>query len=103
MKRVWTEEELTSNWMLLPDELEIIREKQGVSQLGFALLLKFFHFDGRFPDGPHEIPVAVLHFVARQVGVKPDLLKEYSWQSRTIERHRAIIRTRLGFREPTVK
>ncbi len=103
MKRVWTEEELAANWLLLPGELEIIREKQGVSRLGFAVLLKFFHFEGRFPDGPHEIPVAVLHFVAQQVGVKPDLLKEYPWQGRTVERHRAIVRTRLGFREPTVK
>lgn len=103
MKRVWTEEELAANWLLLPGELEIIREKQGVSRLGFAVLLKFFHFEGRFPDGPHEVPVVVLHFVAQQVGVKPDLLKEYSWQGRTVERHRAIIRTLLGFREPTVK
>jgi hypothetical protein len=37
MKRVWTEEELEPNWLLLPGELEIIRERQGVSRLGFVV------------------------------------------------------------------
>jgi hypothetical protein len=102
MKRDWTDEELAADWLLSPAETEIVREKQRASRLGFALLLKFFHLEGLFPAGPHEIPVAVLDFVAQQVGVKPDLLREYSWQGRTVERHRAIIRSRFGFREATV-
>jgi hypothetical protein len=102
MKRVWTAEQLAANWLLFPSELEIVQNKQGVSRLGFAVLLKFFQFEGRFPTGPHEIPGKVLRFIAPQVEAQPDAFKEYPWQGRTVERHRATIRNILGFRESTV-
>jgi hypothetical protein len=40
--------------------------------------------------------------VARQVDVDPDELAFYEWTGRTIEYHRAQIRTHLGFRECSV-
>lgn len=39
----------------------------------FALCLKFFEMEGRFPDSAEEIPVEVVDFVARQVGVRFDV------------------------------
>jgi hypothetical protein len=40
-------------------------------------------------------------FIARQLGTSPDTFHAYAWEGRTIERHRALIRQQLGFREAT--
>ncbi|MDD3582041.1 MAG: DUF4158 domain-containing protein, partial [Desulfobacca sp.] len=102
MRRNWTEEDLTADWHILPHEQELIRSKRGATRLGFALLLKFFQLEGRFPSGPHEIPAEVVRFVASEVGVDRSAWDEYPWQGRSVEYHRASIRALLGFREATV-
>ncbi len=102
MKRNWTDEDLTADWRILPHEQELIGSKRGATRLGFALLLKFFKLEGRFPSGPHEIPAEVVRFVASEVGVDRSAWEEYPWQGRSVEYHRASIRTHLGFREATV-
>ncbi len=102
MRRNWTEEDLTADWHILPHEQELIVSKRGATRLGFALLLKFFQLEGRFPSGPHEIPAEVVHFVASEVGVDRGAWEEYPWQGRSVEYHRASIRAHLGFREATV-
>jgi len=102
MRRNWTEEDLTTDWHILPHEQEFIGSKCGATRLGFALLLKFFQLEGRFPSGPHEIPVEVVRFVASEVGVDRSAWDEYPWQGRSVEYHRASIRALLGFREATV-
>jgi TnpA family transposase len=102
MKRNWTEEDLTADWHILPHEQELIGSKRGATRLGFALLLKFFKLEGRFPSGPHEIPTEVVRFVASEVGVDRSTWEEYPWQGRSVEYHRASIRAHLGFREATV-
>ncbi len=38
----WEAEELIENWTLIPTELELVRNKVGGNQIGFALLLKYF-------------------------------------------------------------
>jgi len=50
MKRAWHPDELAQCWTLNPDELELLGNKTGVTRLRFAVLLKAFQFDGRFPD-----------------------------------------------------
>ncbi len=76
--------------------------KHGATRLGFALLLKFYTRHGRFPSGVSELPDGVVEFVARQLRAAPSDLASYAWTGRTVERHRAQIRKRLGFRECTV-
>ena len=44
-------DELIEHWTVLPDEQELVQGKQGTNRLGFALLLKFYTRQGRFP-GP---------------------------------------------------
>ena len=44
----------------------------------------------------------MVEFVARQLRAAPSDLASYEWTGRTVERHRAQIRKRLGFRECTV-
>lgn len=42
VKPNWDTEELIENWTLLPTELELVRNKVGGNQIGFALFLKHF-------------------------------------------------------------
>ncbi|GMU26342.1 MAG: hypothetical protein AMXMBFR16_12470 [Candidatus Uhrbacteria bacterium] len=103
MKREWDPQELIEQWTLMPDELALVGNKSGSTRLGFAVLLKFFQHEGRFPQGKHEIAGAVVAYIAKQVGVAPEDYLQYEWQGRTIEYHRAQIRAALGFREASVQ
>jgi Domain of unknown function (DUF4158) len=78
-----------------------VANKTGHSRLGFALLLKFFEQEARFPRDAAELPARVVDYVAAQVKVGADQLAKYLWSGRTIEYHRAQVRDALGFREPT--
>ena len=71
MKRNWTLDELVESWTLLPLELELVGNKSGPTRLGFALLLKFFALEARFPAAKNEIPRIVIAHVAKQVAVPP--------------------------------
>jgi TnpA family transposase len=95
-------DELVEHWTLLDDEREMIAGKRGPTRLGFALLLKYYTWAGRFPRGRGELADEAVVFVARQVGVNAAELGFYEWSSRTIEYHRAQIRAHLGFRECSV-
>ena len=72
------------------------------SELGFALLLKFYGRFGRFPHGRSELHDDAVEFVARQLGVDAGSVGFYEWSGRTLTRHRAEIRAHFGFRECTV-
>ena len=62
MRRHWPIEKLHAHWMLLPEEKHLALAKRGALRLGFAVLLKFFHYEGRFPNEPREVPaVAVVY------------------------------------------
>lgn len=82
MKRVWTAMELTEHWTLLPDEFALLGNKTGATRLGFALLLKAFQLDGRFPMAKHDIPGMVVAHVAQQVNVPPLAYLAYDWPGR---------------------
>ncbi|MFD8562960.1 DUF4158 domain-containing protein [Streptosporangium canum] len=98
MRADWEEDELISAWTLVEGDWDLVGEKVGAGRLGFALILKFYEIEGRFPGYPEEIPAAAVQYVASLVEVEPELLAKYSWRSRTIERHRARIRKRFGTR-----
>lgn len=101
MKRRWETDELVDHWTLLPAELTLLANKTGATRLGFAVLLKSFQVEARFPQRKQDVPGAVVVFVAKQVGVAAEGFLQYQWRGRTIEYHRAQIRTALGFREAT--
>lgn len=99
MQRGWEPEELIAGWTLVEEDERLVGNKTGPSRLGFALLLKFFELEGRFPESGEEIPPAAVDYVAGLVRVDPSALAKYAWSGRTIEYHRAQIRGALGFRE----
>jgi len=101
VRQDWEPEDVVGGWTLVEDDWRLVANKSGPTRLGFALLLKFFEQEGRFPSSPQEAPTAAVAYVARQVGVHPEELRDYDWGGRSIKYHRAQIREALGFREPT--
>jgi hypothetical protein len=99
MQQHWTTDELIDHWTVLPPEREILANKTGVIRLGFAVMLKAFALDGRFPASIHDIPALIVAYVAQQVDVEPELYPTYAWRGRSSTNHRSQIREFYHFRE----
>lgn len=99
MQREWEPEDLVASWTLLPPDVDMVGNKSGATRLGFALLLKFFEIEARFPRFPAEVPSLAVNCVAQQVRVDPSLWESYDWQGRSVKAHRVQIRKRFNFRE----
>ena len=57
MKRQWTVDELIDQWTLLPSELALVEaSKSDHNHLGYAILLKYFQLEGKFPRHKHDVP-----------------------------------------------
>lgn len=59
MKRQWTADELAEHWTLHPQELDLLANKSGATRLGFAVLLKYFQYEGQFPPHKSDIPTGL--------------------------------------------
>ena len=94
----WDAEELIENWTLLPQELELVKNKVDANQIGFAVLLKYFQVFARFPEETTKIPDAIISYIASQLETDTQLYSQYNWQGRSIKNHRAEIRALFGFR-----
>jgi hypothetical protein len=103
VRQDWEPEDLIEVWTLLDDDEKRLRNKSGANRLGFALLLKFFEVEVRFPENVSEIPALAVAYVAQQVKVAPEEFAAYDWAGRAISRHRMEIRGVFGFRECTVE
>ncbi len=88
-------------WTLHAGDRALLGNRSGATRLGFAVLLKVFQADGRFPRRPEDVPLAAVEAVASQIGVSAASWRGYPWQGRTIGYHRAQIRAALGLREAT--
>jgi TnpA family transposase len=93
-----TLDELVATWTLVSADWELVGNKTGATRLGFALVLKFFEREARFPTGPSEFSDVVIEFVARQVNVASGELGGYVWGERSARGHRSQIRESFGFR-----
>jgi Domain of unknown function (DUF4158) len=58
-------DEVVDHFTLIGDELELLRNKSGATRLGFAALLKYVLWRGRFPPGAHELPDDAVAHLAR--------------------------------------
>lgn len=97
----WDIEELIEYFTLVEDDLEALANKTGPTRFGYALLLKCFQYEGRFPSARHEISKDVVNYVANQLKLDPALFSQYDWDGRTIKLHRTQIREVLKYREAT--
>ena len=75
-------------WMLHAADRALLGNKSGATRLGFVVLLKLFHTEGRFPHRSEEEPAAAW--------------RDYDWHGRATRYHRVQIRTALGFREALI-
>ena len=73
MKRNWEVDELIEQFTLLKSEMTLLGNKTGSTRLGFAVLLKFFQSEGRFPEHQQEVPSVVVNQISKQVGVPTEL------------------------------
>ena len=91
MKRQWEIEELIEKFTLMPSELVLIPDEIANAtphnRLGFAVLLKFFQADGRFPHHAGEVPKAVVSFITQQLKLSEEDYRQYKWSGRTIKTH----------------
>ena len=101
MRRDWPADEPTTPWTLLPEEQQLALSKRGALRLGFAVLLKFFQHEGRFPREPSEVPAAGVAYLAEQLAMDAGDWPGSAWDGRAFKYHRAEIRKLLGFREAT--
>ena len=102
MQYHWTDDELTVHWSLTAEELTLLPNRVDYNRLGFAVQLKFFDIEGRFPRTPREIPTSALGWIAHQLDCSPSVFQQYDWRGRARKQHRADIRTFVGFRSFTV-
>jgi TnpA family transposase len=93
---------LPERWILPPSDHALVMAKHQASRLGFAVLLIFFRDHGRFPRIAAEIEPAAVDVIAQQITVGSHADFTVSLSGRTVERHRAEIRARFGFREATI-
>jgi Domain of unknown function (DUF4158) len=56
MHRDWEPEGLIASWTLLEDDRAVLRNKSGANRLGFAVLLKYFEIEARFPTTLQDVP-----------------------------------------------
>jgi hypothetical protein len=97
----WSPEELVESWTLLGDDWERVGNKSGATRLGFAVVLKFFELEARFPRDAGDVPPAAVAYLAEQVRVPAARFAHYWEAARAIKRHRVEIRGVFGFREAT--
>ncbi|MXQ52429.1 DUF4158 domain-containing protein [Shimazuella alba] len=60
----------------------LVQFKTHQTQLGFAVLLKYFHYHHQFPKGAEDVLKVVLRYIAQQVNLPAETFQEYSWEGR---------------------
>jgi hypothetical protein len=95
-------DDVVDHFTLVGDELELLHAKSGATRLGFAALLKFLLWRGRFPRAAHELPGDAVAHLARQVRVRAGELATFDFAGRSAQRFRGEIRAYTGFRECSV-
>jgi hypothetical protein len=98
MKLDWHPDELAQHWTLSAEERQLLDSKTSATRLSFAVLLKAFRFDGRFPERREDIAGRIVTYLASQTGVPPEAYSEGEWSERTQRYQRAQIRRHCGFR-----
>ncbi len=94
----WHGDDAAHDWTLAPDEHALLANKFGATRLSFAVLLKAFQRDGRFPEQHSDIPAGVIGYLARQVNVPASTFLMADWAGRSGRRHRARILAYCRFR-----
>ena len=85
MRREWEPEDLLACWTLMDPDRQLLANKAGATRLGFAVLLKFFELEARFPRHGGEVPPVAVAYLAQQVGVEAAEFTRYGWSGRAVK------------------
>jgi len=102
MRQNFTPQELADHFTLLPAEQELLANKTGSNRLGFVVLLKYFQWEGRFPEHVQEVPRAVVDHIAHTLTMPVERYLQYDLEGRSARYHKEQIRHWTGFRVGTV-
>lgn len=102
MKHQWQIDELETHFTLFPPELGLLGNEAPHNQLGKAVLLKYFQYEGCFPEKAKDVPEDVIAHIAQQLDFFPIVVQKYNWKVGRIKDHRKQIREWLGFRPMAV-
>lgn len=86
------------HWTLSAEEQTLLGNKAGPTRLRFAILLKAFLLEGRFPARREDVAGRVVIHLAPQAGVSLDAHAHDEWSERTQRCYHAEIRAHCGFR-----
>ncbi|MBV9966407.1 MAG: DUF4158 domain-containing protein [Alphaproteobacteria bacterium] len=70
-------EDVDERWALHGADRTLLGNKTGATRLGFAILLKMFQVNGRFPYRLEEVPVAAVEAIASQIEVPAEAWRTY--------------------------
>jgi hypothetical protein len=82
VRQEWEPEDLLDAWTLVEGDWDLVANKVGATRLGFALLLRFFELEARFPRDRGELLAAAVRYVADQVDVPAGELAQYDCRRR---------------------
>ncbi len=103
MKKQWNIDELEAHFTLLPPEVEWLdADAKERTRLGQAIMLKMFQYEGRFPEQASDVPGDIADFIAQQLEVEVEVVREFQWDGRTARTHKRHIRELYGFQAITV-
>ena len=96
MRRLWSTDELAERWSLEPGDEALLVGLPDAGKLGLVAQLSFWRCHGVFPDEEADLAPTVIAFLARETGVRPEVLDGYDWTGRTGRRHRRTILDHLA-------
>ena len=103
MKKDWSVGDLIDHFTLTSDELDWLSGQAAYNQLGSAVFLKVFEYQGRFPQHKGQVASDIVEFVAQQLGIQATDFERYLWTGRTGSRNQEAIYNRLGIRDASVE
>ena len=102
MRQHFTPQELVEHFTLLPAEQELLANKTGVNRLGFVVLLKYFQWEGRFPEHVQDVPSAIVDHLGHALSIPAERFRQYDLEGRSTRYHKEQIRQWTGFRVGTI-
>lgn|SRR5574341_1075861 len=92
--------DITRHYTLSAEDLAVVARQHGArNRLGFAVQLCVLRYPGRPLTDLLDIPLAVLTYIAGQVGVAPEAFSAYGERESTVYEHLNRIRRLFGFRD----
>ncbi len=86
------------------DELALASSKNThKNRLGFAILLKYFQLESRYPKHIKYVDPLMLHCLANQLDVSASCIENFDWEGRSTKRFRQEIRRFLGYKKVSLQ